>query len=333
MIEFIFTIDYEIYGNGEGSLSQHIHQPMERLRTVFQKWKAPLVVFVEAAELEIIERTGEDETSGLIRRQLRDCYEQGFEVALHIHPQWYNASRENGRWRLDYRDYNLCLLTKPRIREIVNRAVEYLGTSVGVSGFVPFSFRAGNWLFQPSDTAAQVLIEKGIKVDSSVFKGGLQRRVGLDYRASLKNGFFWEFDRDANRAVAGGPLVEIPTYSVMTPFWNMVTSKRVGMQRRGASTTETTPQKLTRLLDYVRPRYPLKFDFCRMTTKELRSIMDRAVQEEARDSSTYKPIVAIGHTKDLLDTEGIEYCLSYLSDKRIPVVTFPAAYENCKRTA
>jgi hypothetical protein len=36
MIECIFTIDYEIYGNGEGSLVELLHEPAEKLRTLFK---------------------------------------------------------------------------------------------------------------------------------------------------------------------------------------------------------------------------------------------------------------------------------------------------------
>ena len=35
MIECIFTIDYEIYGNGQGSLKELVYDPMERLLAIF----------------------------------------------------------------------------------------------------------------------------------------------------------------------------------------------------------------------------------------------------------------------------------------------------------
>ena len=52
MIECIFTIDYEIYGNGEGSLQELVYEPAQRLMVVFEEWDARFVNFVEVAELD-----------------------------------------------------------------------------------------------------------------------------------------------------------------------------------------------------------------------------------------------------------------------------------------
>ena len=55
MIECIFTIDYEIYGNGEGSLRELVYEPSQRLIHIFKKLNKRFVVFIEAAELEKIQ--------------------------------------------------------------------------------------------------------------------------------------------------------------------------------------------------------------------------------------------------------------------------------------
>ena len=166
MIECIFTIDYEIYGNGEGSLRQLVYEPAERLMATFRKFKACFMPFVEVAELEMIEAKGTDPGIELVKDQIRDFYSQGFELGLHLHPQWYNARYENGKWNLDYKEYNLCTLPGERIIEIIDRAVAYLRKILGVADFIPLSFRAGNWLLQPTRTVAKVLAERGIKVVS-----------------------------------------------------------------------------------------------------------------------------------------------------------------------
>jgi hypothetical protein len=51
MIEVIFTLDYEIWGNGEGSLWNLVHEPAEKLSALFRDYHARLVMFIEAAEL------------------------------------------------------------------------------------------------------------------------------------------------------------------------------------------------------------------------------------------------------------------------------------------
>ena len=65
MIECIFTVDYEIYGNGSGSLQDLVYKPAEKLKELFQAAHVPCVIFVEAAELELISPRGQIQPSGL----------------------------------------------------------------------------------------------------------------------------------------------------------------------------------------------------------------------------------------------------------------------------
>ena len=328
-IDCIFTIDYEIYGNGEGSLQDLVFEPARELLRIFQKHEAKLVFFVEVSELEMIERAGADEAVGRVKQQVRECYHSGHEVALHLHPQWYNARRESGRWVLDYQEYNLCTLPRERIDEIVTRGIDYLRNAVGDNTFGPVSFRAGNWLFQPTATAANVLAAHGIKIDSSVFKGGLQHKQSLDYRRARRNGDYWLFGDDVNVPDPAGAMFEIPIHTEMVPFWRMVTKKRVGLQKKGYSAGQSGKARFARMRDFARLLHPLKFDFCRMTFDELVGMTERVIAQHRR-SNTYKPMVAIGHTKDLVDFDTVEKFLSYLSEKDVSVNTLEGAYQRCQ---
>lgn len=330
MVECIFTIDYEIYGNGEGSLKELVYEPTRRLKTIFDQAESKYVVFVEAAELEMIENFRTDPVIDEVKNQVKELYQQGHEIALHLHPQWYNARNESGRWLLDYSEYNLCLLPETRITEIVARSITYLRTILADPEFIPLSFRAGNWLFQPTMPVAKVLSEHGVQVDSSVFKGGLQHQHGLDYRASSGNGYFWKFKDDVNRPDLNGKIFEIPIYTKKVPFWKMATGKRLGLQRQSSSSGKTVFQKMSRLLDRARFWYPLKFDFCRMTLNELTDIVDKVLDEDIRDPESLRPLVAIGHTKDLEDFETVELFLSYLDKRGIAVTTLNKIYNKCE---
>ena len=330
MIECIFTIDYEIYGNGQGSLRELVYEPTEQLIGIFKKLNKRFVIFVEAAELEKIQECQSDETIDEIRWQIQELYRQGFEIGLHLHPQWYKAQYKKGKWLLDYSEYNLCTLPKERIVEMVDRSIGYFRDVLGVADFTPLSFRAGNWLFQPTRTAANVLAEQGIKVDSSVFKGGLQHQHKLDYRNALKNGHYWRFFDDVNTPDPNGILLELPIFTQMVPFWKMLTKKRVSLQRKASSVDQNGKKKLYRLMDFLRFWHPLKFDFCRMTINELTRMMDTVIKEDQQDPKSFRPIVAIGHTKDLVDFETVNSLLDYLGSKGIEITTFSDVYQKCK---
>jgi hypothetical protein len=329
LIEAIFTIDYEIYGNGEGSLEEMVYGPAEKLIAIFRRRNTRFVPFVEVAELEMIAAKGTDQAIALVERQIRDFYKEGFELGLHIHPQWYRARFDAGRWRIDYTEYNLCTLPRQRMAQIVDRAIDYLRKVLGDNEFTPLSFRAGNWLFQPTRSAGEVLAERGIRVDSSVFKGGLQHQHNLDYRRALKNGYYWKFGDSVEVSDPNGNLLELPIYTQMIPFWKMLTAKRIGIQRKSPSTSPNGRQGLNRFLDYLRLWYPIKFDFCRMTISELKRMLDALIREDQENPALYRPIVAIGHTKDLVDFETVELFLSYLEQKKIPISTFSEILPKC----
>jgi hypothetical protein len=326
MIEVVFTIDYEIYGNGTGSLDELVYQPTRRLKDLFESHNGRFVTFVEAAEFEKIEAYGTDPAIDLVKKQIQELHRDEFEVALHLHPQWANARYEQGQWSLDLSEYNLCKLPKKRIAEIVDGSLAYLRHVVGESDFTPVSFRAGNWLFQPTQTAASVLAEKGIKIDSSVFKGGLQHNHSLDYRRALRNGYYWPFSCNVNDPDPAGPWIEVPIHTDMVPFWKMPTSKRMAFPNRFGATDQSKRQKMNRALDFLRFRYPLKLDFCRMTLSEMTSMLERVIRQDREEPESYRPIVSIGHTKDLADFDTVDSFLSFLRLNQIKVSTFADIY-------
>jgi hypothetical protein len=335
MIECIFTVDYELYGNGQGSLAQLVYEPAEALKRVFDRAGAKFVVFVEVAELEKIAMAQTDPAIRNVERQIREFHVQGFEIALHLHSQWCDASNQEGNWKLNYSEYNLCTMPKARIAEIVDRSLAWLRGVLGVPEFTPLSFRAGNWLFQPTATAAEVLSERGIRIDSSVFKGGLFHRHNLDYRPASRNGYYWNFEQDVSRADDNGAMLEVPIYTRMVPFWRMLTGKRARLQgksNRAARQTQSpnAPGRMSRFRDYLRFRYPLKFDFCRMTLAELIEMVESVIQEGRQGPGTVRPLVAIGHTKDLVDVETVQAFLGYLKERRIAVSTLREVYPKCR---
>jgi len=322
VIECIFTLDYEIYGNGTGSLEEQVYAPAERLREIFGKWQAPFVNFVEVAELERIETARTDPAIDAVKRQVRELGLEGHETALHLHPQWYNARYDNGRWLLDYAEYNLCTLPPTRIAEIVTRSLAYLRTILHEPDFTPLSFRAGNWLFQPTRDAASILGAHGIRIDSSVFKGGVQRNHGLDYRRAARNGHFWPFDSDVNERAPNGRWLEVPIHTDMVPIWKILTGKRMSLGNGFGGSDQRGRRRLNRAFDFMRIRYPRKFDFCRMTLDELRAVIEASLRSDRNEPDVFRPLVAIGHTKDLIDPQTVDDFLAFLHDKAIPVSTF-----------
>ena len=174
-----------------------------------------------------------------------------------------------------------------------------------------------------------MLADRGIRVDSSVFKGGVQQQLGLDYRPAARNGFFWTFRDDVNISQPGGPLLEIPIFVQRVPFWRMLTAKRVSLQNKTNLVGSQPGHRWRRCKDVARFWHPMKFDFCRMTFAELKSTVESVLRLDREQPTSFKPLVAIGHTKDLVDLQTIESFLSYLKDQGVGVSTFAQTLNKC----
>ena len=235
-----------------------------------------------------------------------------------------------GRWKLDYSEYNLCALPKERIIKLIDSSCEYLKNLSGSADFIPFSYRAGHLIFQPTALVAKILAGKGIRVDSSVYKGGFSQQLNIDYRPAIKNGYYWRFTESVNISDPNGVLLELPIYTQMVPTWKIFTAKRVSMQKKDSSTVDVGKQIATRFMNYLRLTYPLKLDICSMTLGELTQVVDSVILEDRKNPSIYRPIVAIGHTKELVDYNTIDRFLGYLKDKNISISTFPEVFRKCE---
>lgn len=319
MIECIVSVDYEIFGDGNGALRDLVVEPTERLKTIFDAHNAKLVIFFEALEFQQIERHASDPDIGRMRDQIRRLYEDGHEIGLHLHPQWANARRSGDKWELDYAEYNLCTLGAPRIAIIVDQAIEYMRGVTGDPNYTPCSFRAGNWLFQPTADIAKVLASRGVKIDSSVFKGGRYTQLGLDYRPSLKNPPCWPFSTEVNSPDPSGQLLEVPIHTELVWPWRFIAAKRMELKRgaRGRA-----GRHARRWRDFLRLRYPLKFDLNRMRLNEMCQTVGNAISQPSAMPAGLKPVVAIVHTKGRFDYNAIGDFLKWLQARGIAVGTF-----------
>ena len=321
VIECVFTLDYEIYGNGKGSLRDLVLDPTRRLSELFQEFGAPFVVFAEAVEFARIEEAKSDPDTAEVRAQLRELRRFGHEIALHLHPWWANARYEDGRWCLDWSERSICTLEPDRVEAIVSGAIRYLRDSLGDPSFTPLSFRSGLWAMQPTPVIANVLARHGVRVDSSVFKGGRVHGLGLDYRPALANDGFWRFGSDVNVQDPHGTLWEFPIHTQMVPFWQMLGRKRLKLQNKMRSTGQSTPLP-RRWRDFLRFRYPRKLDFCRMTFEEMREVIEIVLKERQVRRGERSLVVAIGHSKDFVDSEAIRRFLQFLQERSVRVTTF-----------
>jgi len=220
----VFSLDYEIHGNGAGSPMELMVEPTWRLLRQLERFGGKLTIFAEAMEIlrfrEHFRATGRDDFAyEAIAEQLRYAVAHGHDVQLHIHPSYANAVLEDGRWRQDWSEYDTALLPPARIRAVLREAAGLLDDILKPvqPDYTMYAFRAGNWAMMPTRNIADALIERGILVDSSVFKGGRRNDVArFDYSGAHSALLPWRAKRDdINQVDPSSPLWEFPIYCEM----------------------------------------------------------------------------------------------------------------------
>ena len=151
MLRIIFTLDYEIHGNGEGYPHDLIIEPTDRLLRLCEKYGAKLTIMADVAEIlkfkEYKEKHGRDDYSyDAIVDQLRSAIKNGHDVQLHIHSSYFNARHNNGCWIQDWSEYDFAGLPYERINWMIGTCKQFLESLLRPvdSTYRCIAFRAAN---------------------------------------------------------------------------------------------------------------------------------------------------------------------------------------------
>lgn len=328
VVGLIFTLDYEVYGTGAGEPRSLMLEPTSQLLALFNEYGVKLTIMAEVAEILAFKRQdGFQRIAAAIEKQLRATLAEGHDVQLHLHPAWFNARHDGQSWQLDFSEYSLVSLPKQRIDRYIKLGRDYIEDLARPirPGYRCIAFRAGNWLMQPSGNVVAALEGNDFVYDTSVFKYG-RRSVGpyvLDYRRAWSNLLSWVVDpNDINRPAERSGLREIPILSRKVFITSMVTLRRLRMQRRLVRHARRNgdadyPEFLGtgRRLGKLRLFYPKKFDFCRLSFREMKRFLRYAVKRHGGEGKIV-PVVAIGHSTEFSDDGNLRRFLEYLTRAR-----------------
>lgn len=321
----LFTLDYEIHGNGDGSPWNLMVEPTYRLMSLLEKHHQKLTIMADVAEILAFKRylseTGEDDFHVRdIETQLKEAIRRGHDVQLHIHSSWFNAKWNGKKWDQDIDEYNLAELSFERIDEMVGRCVEYLRELLSPikPDYRVWLFRAANWSMMPTKNIYEVLSRHGIIADTSVFKGGIQGgNVSYDYSEAYHNLLSYPADsQNINRlapATQAEIVTEYPIYTEMRPFWSFVSfirgyrmirarfhlhkKKKVSSDSTSVRIGKADNRKLS-IKSFFR-KSPWKMDFNQATGSQLIAAMKRIKEVPVQDREVVD-VVLIGHSKSFL---------------------------------
>jgi hypothetical protein len=340
MIQVIFTLDYEIHGNGEGCPQRLMVGPTDRLIQLLDEYGAKLTIMADIPEIlkfkEYKERYGRDDYSYEdIAAQLQRSISERHDVQLHLHSAYFNARYDGRRWTQDWSEYNFAGLPLERMNWMVKTCKDFLESLLRPVDplYRCTVFRAANWSVSPSKNVVHALIENGIEIDTSVFKYG--RRDGLvtfDYSHAISQTGPWRVsEKDICTDDAEGHLWESPIYSEYRWVGAFLTSSRIYralITRRhsvkqeslkGISRLDITANHSRRLGGFRRlfERHAWKADFNQCSGDQLIRALKR-VQQSNPNSRGEIPFVLIGHSKlfNSRNAKQLESFLKYVADEK-----------------
>ncbi len=315
-LNLIFTLDYEIHGNGDGSPYDLMIEPTYRLLDLLEKYNTKLTIMADVAEIlcfkEYYEKNGTDLFAyERIVIQLQDAIKRGHDVQLHIHSSYFKARFDGKSWAQYWPEYNMASLQYERINEMIKVSKYFLEDILKPikSDYSCFAFRAANWSMMPTLNIYKTLVENGILLDTSVYKGGRQKgNVDYDYSNAYSHLYSYRAsESDINKSDKNGLLAEFPIYTEMRYFWSFLTPVRVFRMIRArfhkhqsnpeASMTKEDSKGL--LWKSFFEKSPWKLDFNQASGKQLINALKRIRKQTMTENSTID-IVLIGHSKTFI---------------------------------
>lgn len=342
------TDDWELRGDGGGDVAVLQHRPALTLMALYADLDVPATFCVETLQQLAFERFAHADPGlargrDLWRETVANMAAGGFDVALHLHPQWLHAAREEGFWRLDRR-WNLADYDDEEIEAAFDRSLAYLRDVCGLPA--PTAFRAGSWgACCPSATVLRCLRRHGIRIDVSVVNGlhFWGENVALDYRnlASPYRPYYPEANDIRRPAARPGDVVEIPTQSIplsraqrlevlAAKAARLLCRKLTGPLNRGANTPPPAPGPgaVASGLTAATTRSDHIIDLSRIDEVGQRlfnRLVDRVIDRALRQGPPPAFLVFENHTKCLLSPahfRRIEKTLRHIRARHGDVVDF-----------
>jgi hypothetical protein len=319
MLKAVFTLDYEIHGNGQGCPHALMVETTARMLRQFDAHGARLTILADVAEIlkfrQYAAECGRDDYHyEKIAEQLRGAIRGGHDVQLHIHASYFNAKHENGGWAQDWSEYDFAGLKLERLNEIVALGKDYLESLLRPvnPAYRCNVFRAANWSVSPSKNVVRVLAANGFIADTSVFKYGRRRGlVNFDYSNAHDNLVAWRASEDdLCRPDPEGRLFEFPIYSekrrigaFLTPMrlYRACVSRLHRFPKDGSG--PSSPGKagarrgLFQKIAWLFGKHAWKADFNQCSGRQLIRALERAEADRAGSPPAVVPFVLIGHSK------------------------------------
>lgn len=334
--QLILTTDYEIFGNGCGDVSTCLIEPTRRMLEICDSFGARLCFFVDVCEIWSFETCADEDIRGnaeKIKGQLIEIVKSGHDIQLHLHPQWIDASYENGHWKLNYDLWRLPSVEPMDFGEygkgvygLLNKGKQWLEELIQPIDhqYACSAFRAGAWCIQPEEKVLNALKKLDFKYDTSAapgmkFSGSLTQ---FDFTDLKKLHSSWGLGNYLGDTDVSSTLTEIPIASARSSFLNQIWFTWLKRSRKNRAYPENchasgenteSSNIIEKFIRYILPGYRM-LDFASGTSfEEMQFITTKFIQAKREQRA---PIVAISHPKNFGTTSEFEKYMKWVQQHR-----------------
>ena len=318
------TLDYEVWGNGNGCVIECMITPTNRLLEIAERFNLKVTVFVDVCEYWAFKDTEERglfkdityKPASLMEEQLKDIIKRGHDVQLHFHPQWlnykyiddYQFELDLNLWRIssldigDFDRQNTLKWLFKKGRDCLEDLLKPISSAYKCS-----TFRAGAWCIQPEKKVLEAMQSVGIFYDFTVapnmkLNQDLTKYNFTEVPAKSK----WKFNDDVCIEDKDGIFTEFPIHTVqygllMLMFYFV---KRMQVRKSfdkkcigGGISNVSNPAK--RILRKLFQKYHM-FDFTGGLSAAELTFQFNEAKNMYKNELEYKDVelISIGHPKD-----------------------------------
>ena len=313
-LQLIFTLDYELFGDGTGSVLHEQIKPTNQLLDIFDEYGAKLSIFFEYGQYLGYEKFASESNqfkadNRLIREQLIDTIKRKHDIQFHYHPTWYNATYSNSKIELDTKMFDISTMKEEQIDEVIGSGKEFLENLLKPinSNYECNTFRAGAWSMADSKKVLKIFQKHHFKCDTSVAPyAKFSSSYGeFDYSDAQSSYEPWFIDVDSNsltKQSSKKEFLELPIYTKKSSLGflkylnpHYLKSKKIISKFYKTKVSEAKMSKIDKVKKIVGRNYYMA-DFNTMDNKSLYRMITEVIDEH-KESNRVIPLVLIGHSK------------------------------------
>ncbi|MEE8268985.1 MAG: hypothetical protein V3R23_03115 [Nitrospinaceae bacterium] len=348
-IYLVLTDDWELRGDGSGDMDAIQLEPMRRLASLYETHGARGSFFVEVMQQRTFRRyqaeypelkTQADDWEA----QVKDVYQRGHDIQLHIHPQWTRAEYREGSWKLEGK-WSILDYPPEEADGLIRESKNFLEDLLRPidPDYRCLAFRAGAWCVAPSPHILSQLAKAGIILDASIVEGLNihTRNLQLNY-ADCEEAFlpFYPDMQDARKVSSQKEkIICVPTCHFIEPksftlrrhmkmAWQLVRNRLTGNSKgtaKGTNGAEPQPSEyrewervnasiLSKIARQLRPYFNKgTYQIGDLSALEYPWLccMMKSIRKRARSSGLSDiPVILENHTKEIRRFKDIERFIS-----------------------